>query len=190
MKIGTRGHYSLIAMIELARQTYLDKPVSLARIAERQFIPPNYLEQLFVEMKKANLVRSVRGAFGGYLLAKEASNINVWDILEGSGELTRLNQCSGNKTKPFCMGRTTSCGVHDLWENLTVKIKAYLETVTLADLMETPIQTKEGTLNFYVKHTTSLDKNPAELSAEEHKDDVGSNDTSASPQKGIHISRP
>lgn len=186
MKIGTRGHYSVIAMVELARQTYLDKPVSLSRIADRQLIPLNYLEQLFVELKKANLVRGVRGAFGGYILAKAASKITVWDILKGSGECTRLNQCSGDKEKPFCMGRTSCCGVHALWENLTLKIESHLETVTLADLMEPPSQMKEDTLNFYAKHTTSLDKN----SAEEPKDTIDSNDPSACPKKRIHISRP
>ena len=190
MKIGTRGHYSVIAMIELGRQTYLGKPVSLSRIADSQLIPLNYLEQLFVELKKARLVKGVRGAFGGYLLAKAASKINVWDILAGSGEFTRLNQCSGDDTKPFCMGRTDCCNVHGLWENLGAYIQSHLETVTLSDLMQSKSQAMEETLNFYVKHTTSVDKRPAEVSVVVHNDTVESNDTSTRAKKGIRISRP
>lgn len=187
MKIGTRGHYSVIAMIELGRQTYLGKPVSLSRIAEKQLIPLNYLEQLFAELKKAKLVKGVRGAFGGYLLAKAASQITVWDILKGSGESTRLNQCSGDSAKLFCMGRTTHCDVHGLWTNLVQKVQNHLETIKLVDLMQGKGQATEETLNFYIKHTTSSDNQSVTMN-KKYEGVVDRNDSAN--KKGLRISRP
>src|SRR5699024_1488898 len=80
MKLSTKGRYGLRAMIDLAR--YSEKePVSLSSIAERQYLSEGYLEQLVAMLKKAGLVAGIRGAQGGYVLAKDPSDISVGDIL-------------------------------------------------------------------------------------------------------------
>ncbi|MBU4362714.1 Rrf2 family transcriptional regulator, partial [bacterium] len=82
MKLSTRGRYALRAMIDLAQNQYNNlKPISLRDISLRQEISLQYLEQLFNKLKKADLVKSTRGAGGGYLLAKEAEKINAGDII-------------------------------------------------------------------------------------------------------------
>ncbi len=82
MKLSTRGRYALRAMIDLAQiQCNNFKPISLRNISLRQEISLQYLEQLFNKLKKANLVKSIRGAGGGYLLNKEAEKINAGDII-------------------------------------------------------------------------------------------------------------
>ena len=88
MKLSTKGRYGLRAMIDLARYSE-EEPVSIGSIAMRQGISERYLEQLVAKMKKAGLVKSIRGASGGYVLAKDSSEISVGDILralEGSLE--------------------------------------------------------------------------------------------------------
>ena len=88
MKLSTKGRYGLRAMIDLARYSEVE-PVSINSIAARQNISERYLEQLVALLRKAGLVKSIRGATGGYILAKDAAEISVGDILralEGSLE--------------------------------------------------------------------------------------------------------
>ncbi|UNM06568.1 MAG: Rrf2 family transcriptional regulator [Holosporaceae bacterium] len=157
MKIGTRGHYSLIAMVELARRAASGKPVSLSIIAEKQNIPLNYLEQLFVQLKKAGLVKGVRGAFGGYFLSRNAAKINVWHVLEGSGEPMNLRRCSDDDMKPFCLGTGGHCEVHNLWVEATNQVKLMLEKVSLKNILDRTEATNQDSLNFFTAHTTFLE---------------------------------
>ena len=190
MKIGTRGHYSVIAMVELARETRKGKPVALSKIAEKQRIPLNYLEQLFVELKKAKLVKGIRGAFGGYLMGKAASHINVWEILEGVGEQTRLNHClCGPEKQSFCMGRTSHCDVHMIWEQTAGRMREFLESITLSDIVKSRDFSESNGLNFHLKHTTSLgDKAPKAHPALE-TGHVEKEDASKQSRKRIYLSR-
>ena len=80
MKLSTKGRYGLKAMFELSLN-HSKGPVSIKSIASKQNIPEQYLEQIFSKLKKANLIKSVRGAQGGYLLSRRASDITVYDIL-------------------------------------------------------------------------------------------------------------
>ena len=80
MKLSTKGKYGLRALIDLAQYSE-DSPVSITSIARRQDISERYLEQLMSKLKKAGLVKSIRGANGGYVLAKEAKDISVGDVL-------------------------------------------------------------------------------------------------------------
>ena len=95
MKLSTKGKYGLRALIDLAQYSE-DSPVSITSIARRQDISERYLEQLMSKLKKAGLVKSIRGANGGYVLAKEAKDISVGDVL-------RLNQLV---TESKCLGHT------------------------------------------------------------------------------------
>lgn len=94
MKLSTKGRYGLRAMIDLAR--YSEKePVSIGSVAARQEISERYLEQLVALLKKAGLVKSIRGASGGYVLAKKPSEISVGDILRATGGKSGAGQMCG-----------------------------------------------------------------------------------------------
>ena len=192
MKIGTKGHYSVIAMIELARQTTADKPVSLSRIAEKQNIPLNYLEQLFVQLKKARLVKGVRGAFGGYFLARPAEDISVWEVLTGSGELVRLNQCLFDKKQAsFCMGRKSHCEVHNLWMQTTRQLRFLLEKVSLKKMLDKSLVKTPESLNYYDAYTTYSEEENCVLSCEASADAESrahKNDPRKSNEKDAHLS--
>jgi Rrf2 family iron-sulfur cluster assembly transcriptional regulator len=105
--------------------------VTLADIADRQVISLSYLEQLFARLRKAGLVKGIRGPGGGYLLAKSANDITIADIIEGVNEPISVRACAGDENC-FNGGR---CLVHDLWENLDYEIASYLSNFTLADVL-------------------------------------------------------
>ena len=110
MKLSTKGRYGLRAMIDLAQYSG-DAPVSIISISERQDISERYLEQLVALLRKAGLVRSIRGAGGGYVLAKDMKEISVGDILralEGSLEPVEcpgLDPAGGCKSADSCVSK-------------------------------------------------------------------------------------
>ena len=103
MKLSTKGRYGLRALIDLALYSE-NEAASIASISARQQISESYLEQLIAKLRKAGLVKSVRGAGGGYMLAKPASEISVGDILRAlEGNLDAVN-CPGLEEDGFCEG--------------------------------------------------------------------------------------
>jgi Rrf2 family transcriptional regulator, iron-sulfur cluster assembly transcription factor len=128
MKLTTRGHYSVKALLDLSLQP-ADSPVSVKTIASRQDIPAPYLEKLLIEMRRAGLVISIRGSIGGYQLSKAPSQISIGEILEAVGEnITHLPQDSATKT------HAEDWVTFTLWQRLNQKLKDALYTITLADL--------------------------------------------------------
>jgi Rrf2 family transcriptional regulator, iron-sulfur cluster assembly transcription factor len=128
MKLTTRGHYSVKALLDLSLQP-ANSPVSVKTIASRQDIPAPYLEKLLIEMRKAGLVISIRGSIGGYQLSKAPSQISIGEILEAVGEkITHLPQDSAIKT------HAEDWVTFTLWQRLNQKLKEALYTITLADL--------------------------------------------------------
>ena len=140
MKLSTRGRYALRAMIDLAQiQCNNLKPISLRDISIRQEISLQYLEQLFNKLKKANLVKSTRGAGGGYLLAKEAEKINAGDIIRAVEGPIVLVDCilSGQKIKkksPKKCKKIEDCAIKVLLEEVAKKINQTLDSTSLKDL--------------------------------------------------------
>ena len=128
MKIGTRGRYALSALVDLAVHG-TSAPVALCEIAERQDISLFYLEQLFVRLRRENLVNSVRGRCGGYVLARPASDIAIADIMRAVGEPVHPGRCD-------CRGGRDDCLSHDLWEQLGDEILRYLDSVSLEDVCQ------------------------------------------------------
>jgi Rrf2 family iron-sulfur cluster assembly transcriptional regulator len=106
-------------------------PVTLAAISERQHISLSYLEQLFGKLRRASLVKSVRGPGGGYNLAQPALGISVASIVTAVDEPIDATQCGG---KENCHD-DKRCMTHDLWATLNEKMQEYLSSVTLADLV-------------------------------------------------------
>ncbi len=134
MRLSTKGRYAVTAMVDLARYN-TGSPIALAEIATRQEISLSYLEQLFGKLRRAGLVRSVRGPGGGYLLAHPREQIRISDIILAVDEPIRATRCklgspSGCRTD---MGR---CITHYLWEELGNHIHLFLSSVSLADVCE------------------------------------------------------
>lgn len=134
MKLSTRGHYGLKAMFDLALH-YGQGPIPLKNVAERQELSEHYLEQLIAGLRKAGLVKSVRGAQGGYTLAKEPKDIKVGDIvrvLEGS---VAPVDCV-NEEDPSSCSRFDLCITKNVWEKVRDSINEVLDSITLADMVE------------------------------------------------------
>ena len=133
MKLSTKGRYGLRAMIDLAR--YSEKePVSISSIAARQDISERYLEQLVGLLKKAGLVRSIRGATGGYILAKNAEEISVGDVLralEGSLEPVK---CAAFYSEEGCMA-ADGCVTKYVWQKINESINATVDHMMLDELV-------------------------------------------------------
>lgn len=135
MKISTRGRYGLKAMVDLAVNAKDDSCVSLKSIADRQGISENYLEQLMAALKKAELVKSIRGAQGGYTLTRPATEISVGDLLRVlEGPLT-LVECVSN-TESCGSGSCNKCVTKNVWEKISDSMNEVVDSITLEDLVK------------------------------------------------------
>ena len=134
MKLSTKGRYGLRALLDLALHNE-EEAVSLQSIAERQNISMGYLEQLMRLLKKEGLVTSVRGAGGGYHLAREASEISVGDILRAlEGSLDAVT-CPGNEGGSGCQGADL-CVTRFVWKRINDSITQAVDTMMLEHLVE------------------------------------------------------
>jgi Rrf2 family transcriptional regulator, iron-sulfur cluster assembly transcription factor len=130
MRLTSKGRYAVTAMLDLAFHSQ-SKPVTLIDIAARQTISLSYLEQLFARLRRANLVKGVRGPGGGYSLCSEPSEITIAEIVAAVGERIDSTKCGGEAN---CQ-KHHACLTHDLWMDLGEHIRVYLEKITLADLL-------------------------------------------------------
>jgi len=130
MRLTTKGRYAVTAMLDIALHHECG-PVSVADVAERQAISSAYLEQLFSKLKRAGLLRSVRGPGGGYELAKPQEHISISQIIAAVGEGVDATRCRGTAD---CHDGAT-CLTHDLWTALSVRIDDFLSGVTLQTLV-------------------------------------------------------
>ena len=135
MKLTTKGRYAVMAMADLASNTKA-KPISLAEIAMRQNISLAYLEQIFIKLKKNRLVRSERGANGGYSLEKKPSEIKLSNIIFAVDEEVKMLNCK-KESKKGCNNKSTKCITHNLWDQLDQHINSFFEKVKLQDLVKT-----------------------------------------------------
>ena len=131
MKLSTKGRYGLKAMFELSINQK-DGPVPLKLIARNQNISDQYLEQIFSKLRKANLVQSVRGAQGGYLLAKGANNITVGDILTVLEGPISLSDCVLDED--ICEN-SSICVTKVVWEKIKKGIDEVVDSITLQDMI-------------------------------------------------------
>ena len=134
MRLNTKSRYAVMALADMA--IFMDKkPISLRDISLRQSISLQYLEQIFLQLKKNNIVKSVRGSSGGYVLSKNASNIKLSDIFSALDENVKTIGCDKN-SKKGCNGRSNKCITHDLWDELDLHINAFFENKKLEDLIK------------------------------------------------------
>jgi Rrf2 family protein len=132
VELNTRGRYAVMAMADLARQGS-EAAVPLSQISERQRITVAYLEQLFQQLRRAGLVESARGRSGGYRLSRPAREITVAEIMAAVDEGVRMTRCMGGDGEPCMAGER--CLTHNLWEALGAEIAAFLEGVSLDDVV-------------------------------------------------------
>ena len=145
MKLSTKGRYAVMAMVDLAHRSR-GRPIALADIAERQDISLSYLEQLFGKLRKASLVKSVRGPGGGYLLSRRAADTRISDIILAVDEPIKATRCKDGSAEG-CGQNKGRCLTHDLWAELTNRIYLFLSSVTLADVCERRILGCSGTVH-------------------------------------------
>ena len=135
MKLTNKGRYAVMAMADLASNAK-DGPISLTEISLRQNISLAYLEQIFLKLKSNKLVRSSRGATGGYFLEKPASEIKLSNIIYAVDEDVKTLNCKKN-SKRGCNNKPIKCITHDLWDQLDQHINGFFEKVKLQDLTKT-----------------------------------------------------
>ncbi len=132
MRLSTRGEYGVRAMVALAC-AYGNRPVSLNDIAEKEIISLSYLEQLIPALRKAGLVTAVRGAYGGYRLARPPEQITVGQVVRPLESIAMTN-CSAPEASPECCQHRPTCTTRLLWQKVNARIAEALDSTTLADL--------------------------------------------------------
>ncbi|MDK2820148.1 MAG: hypothetical protein PWP31_113 [Clostridia bacterium] len=146
VKLSTRGEYGLRAMFDLA-QRYGEGPIPLKSIAERQDISEHYLEQLIAILRKAGLVKSVRGAQGGYTLSQEPHEITVGDIIRVLEGPIAPVECLNDDGSENCKHEDT-CVTKDIWEKVRDSISDVLDSFTLGDMLERSNKMKQKNKNY------------------------------------------
>ena len=132
MKLTNKGRYAVMAMADLALNANKG-PISLTEISLRQNISLAYLEQIFIKLKNNNLVKSSRGANGGYVLEKPASDIKLSNIIFAVDEEVKTLNCKKN-SKRGCNNKSSKCIAHNLWDQLDQHINGFFEKIKLQDL--------------------------------------------------------
>jgi len=134
LKLSTKGRYGLRALIDLAQHSERE-PVSITSIAGRQDISERYLEQLMSMLKKAGLVKSIRGASGGYVLAREAGDISVGDVLRALEGSLEPVECSGLNSEEGCKA-ADSCVTKYVWQRISESINQTVDEIKLEQLVK------------------------------------------------------
>ena len=133
MKLSNKGRYAVQALADLARKN-IEKPTNLTEISLRQGISISFLEQIFLKLKKKNLVKSSRGPLGGYVLSRSPDNITLSSIIDAVDEKIETVACK-REFKKGCNGKSFKCITHDLWDDLENHINNFFKKNTLRDIV-------------------------------------------------------
>ena len=145
MKLTSKGRYAVMAMADLAKNN-AKVPISLNEISLRQGISLSFLEQLFLRLKKSELVQSTRGPNGGYLLSKAPEEIKLSSIISAVDEKVKTVKCK-KESKKGCNGKLIKCITHNLWDELESHINSFFEKNTLKDILYRTSNKKQTELN-------------------------------------------
>ncbi len=144
MRITTWTEYSLIISIHLARRGAAGSgPVAAREIAEQERLPGDYVEQILLRLRRAGLVESVRGAKGGYYLAKDPALISMRDIMTASEHQTFEMNCATHQVDNDRCSPGAACSIRPVWQALQQRVDDLLGGITLADLMKHETQVQE-----------------------------------------------
>ena len=145
MRITTLAEYGVICALHLARRA-ADGPVTGRDIAAREQLPGDYVEQILLRMRRAGLVRSTRGAHGGYMLAREPQGISIRDVIEASESTTFDLHCLSHPVGEERCSTAHNCSIRPVWMLLQSKIDDVLQSVRLSDLLmeEGEVRTRVG----------------------------------------------
>ena len=138
MKINSRSRYAVMALADIASFN-MQNPVSLRDISLRQNISLVYLEQIFSKLKKNNIVKSIRGANGGYVLTKTPEQIKLSNIFSAVDEKVKTLQCK-RESKKGCNGKLTKCITHYLWDDLEIYINDFFDKKNLGDFLKNNLE--------------------------------------------------
>ena len=140
MKLNSKSRYAVMALADIANfnKKY---PVSLRDISLRQNISLVYLEQIFLKLKKNNIVKSIRGTNGGYILTNDPNQIKLSSIFSAVDEKVKQVQCK-KESKKGCNGKSTKCITHYLWDELEIYINDFFDKKNLGDLLKNKLETK------------------------------------------------
>ena len=144
MKLTSKGRYAVMAMADLAKNN-VKEPTSLTEISLRQGISLSYLEQLFLKLRKNNLVQSARGPSGGYILSKPPEEIKLLSIISAVDEQIKTVKCK-KESKKGCNGKSIKCITHNLWDDLEAHINKFFENNTLEDILFKEVRNKSEEL--------------------------------------------
>ena len=133
MKLTSKGRNAVMAMADLAKND-ISKPINLTEISLRQGISISFLEQIFLKLKKNNLVKSLRGPSGGYSLTRAPEEIKLLSIIEAVDEKVKTLGCK-KESKKGCNGKSVKCITHNLWDDLEMLINNFFEKNTLKDII-------------------------------------------------------
>lgn len=140
--LGTKSRYAVTAMLDLAKMAK-DTPVRIADIAHRQALPEAYLEQLFSKLRRAGLVKSIRGQKGGYRLARAAQEIYVSEVIRAVNDELKARACA---SRQGCHQKGAACLTHDLWAGLENHVESYLSSVSLDKILDKKAENESSTL--------------------------------------------
>ena len=145
MKLTSKGRYAVMAMADLANINS-NHPTSITDISLRQGISVSFLEQIFLKLKKNNLVSSSRGPSGGYFLSKSPEEIKLSSIIHAVDEKVKTVGCK-KESKKGCTGKSIKCITHNLWDDLENHINSFFEKNTLKDIVNKVSKDKKIELN-------------------------------------------
>ncbi len=134
MRVTTWAEYGLIVSLHLAKRAG-QGPVAARELSDQEKLPHDYVEQILLRLRRARLVESVRGAKGGYLLARDPQAISVKDVMEASEHVTFEVNCDLHPVDPERCSPEASCSIRPVWRMLERRINELLAGITLADLM-------------------------------------------------------
>ena len=145
MKLTSKGRNAVMAMADLAKND-ISKPINLTEISLRQGISVSFLEQIFLKLKKNNLVKSSRGPSGGYSLTRSPEEIKLLSIIEAVDEKVKTMGCK-KESKKGCNGKSIKCITHNLWDDLEMLINNFFEKNTLKDIIYRTDKNQQKELN-------------------------------------------
>jgi len=145
MKLTSKGRNAVMAMADLAKND-ISKPINLTEISLRQGISISFLEQIFLKLKKNNLVKSSRGPSGGYSLTRSPEEIKLLSIIKAVDEKVKTLGCK-KESKKGCNGKSIKCITHNLWDDLEMLINNFFEKNTLKDIIYRTDKNQQKELN-------------------------------------------